>query len=99
MYNRRGSLFLDNIQRIKVEDDDYFTTMIRYIHFNPVIHGFTANLFQWKFSSIHAFYSEKRSLISRGEVTDWFGGIEEFKNFHQSIQEDEFNEIKHLMIE
>jgi len=99
MYGRRGSLFLDNIQRIKVADDDYFATMIRYIHFNPVLHGFTDNLFQWKYSSIHAFYSEKRSLISREEVTEWFGGIEPFKHFHRSIQQEQFDEIKHLTIE
>lgn len=99
MYNRRGSLFLDNIQRIPVCDDDYFTNMIRYIHFNPVIHGFTNTSFQWKFSSIHAYFSDKRSIIRRPEVIEWFGGCEEFKNFHQTIQEDEFDAIKHLTLE
>lgn len=99
MYNRRGSLFLDNIQRIKVADDDYFTTMIRYIHFNPVLHGFTKTLFQWKYISIHAFYTEKRSLLKTKDVIDWFGGLEPFKQFHQLIQEDEFDKIKHLTLE
>ena len=99
MYGRRGSLFLDNIQRIKIDDDDYFTTMIRYIHFNPVLHGFTDNLFQWKFSSIHAYFSDQRTLLNMNEVINWFGGIEPFKQFHQSFQEEEFEDIKHLTIE
>ena len=99
VYDRRGRLFKSSVERISVTNDDYFTTMIRYIHFNPVLHGFTNNLFQWKYSSIHAFYSKKRSLISKREVTDWFGGTEPFKKFHQSIQEEEFDEIKHLTIE
>jgi len=99
MYDRRGSLFLDNIQRIKVAEDNYFTTMVRYNHFNPVLHGFTNNMFQWKYTSIHTFYSEKRTLINTNEVVNWFGGIEPFKQFHQSIQVDEFDEIKHLAIE
>lgn len=99
MYNRRGSLFLDNIQRIPVANDDYFTTMIRYIHFNPVLHGFVKRLYHWKYSSIHSFLSDKRSLIDRAFVLDWFGGAELFKKFHQSIQEEEFQAIKHLTLE
>lgn len=99
MYNRRGSLFLDNIQRIPVTDDDYFTTMIRYIHFNPVLHNFVTRPDRWKYSSIHSFLSDKRTLIHRNFVFEWFGGKESFKRFHQSIQEDEFDMIKHLTIE
>jgi len=99
MYNRKGSLFLDNIQRIPVISNDYFTTMIRYIHFNPVLHGFKGNLYQWKYTSIHAFLSGKRSLMKKNDVIDWFGGLKPFKKFHQSIQKDEFDEIKHLTIE
>lgn len=99
LYGRRGSLFLDNIQRIKVDDDDYFTTMIRYIHFNPVLHGFTDNLFQWNFSSIQAYFSGQRTLLNTDEVIEWFGGHRPFKQFHQSIQEEEFDDIKHLTIE
>lgn len=99
MYNRRGSLFLDNIQRIPVTDDDYFTTMIRYIHFNPVLHGFVDRPVNWMHSSVHSFFSEKRSLLDRSFVLEWFGGIAFFKKFHQSIQLEEFDEIKHLTIE
>jgi putative transposase len=99
VYDRRGSLFLDNIKRISVNDDDYFTNMIRYIHFNPVLHGFSDSLLQWKFSSIHAFFSEKRSLLCRQDVLDWFGGKEEFEKFHQSVQEDEFDAIRYLTLE
>jgi putative transposase len=99
MYERRGSLFLDNIKRIPVLDDDYFTNLIRYIHFNPVLHGFTNDPFQWKPSSIHEYFSNKRSMLCKVDVIDWFGGLEEFRKFHQTIQKDEFNSIKHLTLE
>lgn len=99
MYNRRGSLFLDNIKRMPIQNDDYFTNMIRYIHFNPVLHNFTDNLHQWKFSSIHSYHSDKRSLILRQDVFEWFGGASKFKKFHQSIQKDEFEAMKHLTYE
>lgn len=81
IYNRKGSLLLDNIQRIAITDENYFTNMICYIHFNSFLHGFAKNLFQWKYSSIHVYYTEKRSLNNRKDVTDWLGGIEPFKQF------------------
>ncbi len=84
------------MQRITVRGDDYFANMIRYIHFNPVLHRFTDTVYQWRFSSIHAYYSDKRSILRKQEVFEWFGGADEFKKFHQSIQEDEFDAIKHL---
>jgi putative transposase len=96
MYECRGSLFLDNIKRIPVRNDDYFANMIRYIHFNPILHGFSDTAFQWKFSSIHAYFSDKRSILHRQDVIEWFGGSEEFMKFHKTIQEDEFNSINHL---
>ncbi len=99
MYDRRGSLFLDNIKRISIRNDDYFTNMIRYIHFNPVLHGFAEKPYQWKFSSIHAYQSEKKSLVRRREVIEWFGGISGFQQFHQSIQKDEFENMNHLILE
>jgi len=99
MYDRRGSLFLDNIERISINDDEYFTNMIRYIHFNPVLHGFTETPEKWKFNSIHTYYSEKRSSVSRRDVFEWFGGPGQFKQFHQHIQKDEFDAINHLILE
>ena len=99
MYNRRGSLFLDNIQRIPVTNQDYFTTLVRYIHFNPVLHGFVNRPADWKFSSFNTFLTDKRTLIDKSFVLDWFGGSELFIKFHQSIQEDEFDTVRHLTIE
>src|SRR5699024_10289115 len=35
-YNRRGSLFLDNMNRKPVRNDAYYNRLIYYIHQNPV---------------------------------------------------------------
>ncbi len=99
MYNRRGSLFLDNIERISIREDDYFTNMIRYIHFNPVLHGFSSTPEDWKYNSIHSYYSEQRSFVCREDVFEWFGGAGPFKKFHQSIQDNEFDAINHITLE
>lgn len=82
MYNRRGSLFLANIRRKKVEDENYFTKLIHYIHYNPVHHGFVRKLDDWKFSSYHSLISTKATQMKREYVLEWFGGLEDFKKFH-----------------
>jgi putative transposase len=81
-YDRRGSLFLDNINRKKVEDESYFTHLIHYIHHNPVHHGFVRKLEDWKHSSYHSLLSEKATRLKRKAVLEWFGGQDDFKKFH-----------------
>lgn len=88
-HNRRGSLFLDNIQRKLVESDAYFTTLIHYIHSNPVHHGFTTKMENWLYSSYHTFFSDKPSRLQRQKVIDWFGSVNEFKSFHVDAKDFE----------
>jgi len=89
-YNRRGSLFLDNINRKPVKDDTYYTHLICYIHQNPVKHGFADHPSQWPFSSYQIMLSRKATHLERNEVLDWFGGEKAYLEFHlqhQQIQE------------
>ncbi len=73
--------------------------MIRYIHFNPVLHRFVSSPLNWKYSSMHVYLVDKESSICRSEVFEWMGGKEEFKKFHHSIQCDEFDGLSHLCFE
>ncbi|MCX6351300.1 MAG: hypothetical protein NTX03_05505, partial [Bacteroidetes bacterium] len=83
VYKRKGSLFTPNFKRKEVDSDDYFTRIVFYIHANPVHHGFVKNPYDWKFSSIHSFNSESKTLLQRNEVVGWFGGLKQFIDFHQ----------------
>ena len=98
-YNRRGSLFEENLKRKVVDSDEYLTTMVRYIHFNPVLHGFVNRPVRWRFNSIHAYYSAGETSINRSDVIEWFGGLESFKSFHESIQNEEIEKIRSLSFE
>ena len=84
MYNRKGSLFLDNIKRKAVNNDGYFTKLIHYIHANPVHHGFVNSVEAWQHSSYHILLSKKPTKLQRDNVLNWYGSIEEFKRIHQS---------------
>ena len=41
-FERKGILFVDYTKRFLVDYDDYFTSVINYIHQNPVHHGFVS---------------------------------------------------------
>jgi putative transposase len=83
MYNRRGALWIDFTKRFKIESEQYLISTINYIHQNPVKHGFTKHIEDWKYSSYHSHVSSKPTLLSRKEVLKWFGGEDAFKNFHE----------------
>jgi len=98
-YDRRGRLFERSFKRKCIDEDNYFTNMIRYIHFNPVLHRFVSSPLQWKYNSMHAYLVNKESSICRSEVFEWMGGRKGFEKFHQSIQRDEFDSLSHLSFE
>ncbi len=82
MYNRKGSLFLKNFKRKRIEDDSYFIRLVNYIHLNPVEHGFVLKPEHWKYSSYNTVLSAKPTLIEREEILEWFDGISNFMYCH-----------------
>lgn len=86
-YNRRGSLFFDNINRKPVKEDAYYTQLICYIHQNPVKHGYADHPSQWPFSSYQIMLSQKTTHLERNEVLSWFGREKAYLECHRQIQE------------
>lgn len=82
IYSRKGGLFIDFLRRVQIETDDQLGATIFYIHKNPVHHGCSEAMENWKWSSYNAFLSEKPTMLLRNEVINWFGGIKSFKDYH-----------------
>lgn len=82
MFDRKGSLFIKNFKRIHVGDDSYFTQLVRYIHLNPVKHGFVKAPEDWRYSSYNTILSKRATLVKGKEVIDWFDGVDNFKFCH-----------------
>jgi REP element-mobilizing transposase RayT len=91
--SRRGNLFISNFKRKKVDSDEYITSLIRYIHFNPKHHGFVPDISSWKFSSFNILNSASETFLARDKVIEWFGNQEEFKRAHESglVMDDRFD--------
>ncbi len=82
-YQRKGSLFIPNINRRKIESDSYFTRCITYIHQNPSHHGLVSDFRDWEFSSWKSLISTSPTILEKPVVLDWFGGIEGFIKDHE----------------
>jgi len=82
-FSRKGKLFCDSFERKEIISNDYFLSIIHYIHFNPVHHGFVNDIRNWKYSSFKSFLTVKPTNIKRDEVINWFGGLDAFYTFHQ----------------
>jgi len=78
LYKRMGSLFVPSMKTEYVEGDDAFKRVVRYIHSNPVHHGFVTRIDMWKHSSYNVFLNNQQTIIDRAYVLNAFGGLEEF---------------------
>ncbi|MEO5645210.1 MAG: transposase [Bacteroidia bacterium] len=91
-YNRRGTLFLRSFHRKKINDENYLRNIIRYIHMNPVSHGFTMTADTWLHSSFNNVQNYPEGTLSK-EIIGYFGDMKDFIESHQGaspIDEKEF---------
>ena len=92
-YERRGSLFERPYKRKHINSDNYYGTLIAYIHNNPVYHGFADRPGEWSHSSWHAYIRNKPTKVNRDEGLQWFGGREEFERVHRDIRMEKMDVI------
>ena len=62
-YYRKGHLFQDRFKSEPVEDDEYFLTVLRYIHQNPLKAGLVKSIDDYQFSSYNNYIAEKGGVI------------------------------------
>ena len=92
-YQRKRSLFSQNLNRRKIETDGYFTRCVTYIHQNPSHHGFVRDFRKWEYSSWNAIVSNRPSKVARAIVLEWFGGINSFLKGHEMEYDPENERI------
>ena len=83
VYNRTGALFQQKFKKKEITDDSYFTSIIQYIHANPIAAGLCNSYEDWEFSSYNAIVGTNPTKIKREEVIDWFGNKDIFIKVHR----------------
>jgi len=88
---RKGSVFMKNFKRKKVNDNIYLKKLVHYIHNNPVEAKLCRKPCQWKYSSYQLIIDNETNLLRSNEVLNWFENTEIYEKFH--ILNFEFEEI------
>ena len=83
---RIGTLFQTPFKRVKIDDDQYFTNIVYYIHSNPQKHGLLSDFRNYEWSSYQRILIEKPTKLRKREVLDWFGGREAYIQFHTKYE-------------
>ncbi len=96
-YGRTGGLFEEPFHRICVDNEVYFSSLVRYIHHNPQKHGFVSDFRDYPYSSYHSHLVTNPTKLERNEVINWFGSKEAYQNFHGITNFD--NEISKYIVE
>ncbi|MEM9849254.1 MAG: hypothetical protein AAF847_15320, partial [Bacteroidota bacterium] len=87
-YKRRSALFEDYFKRPLITNKTYFLNTLRYIHQNPVLHGFADDLETWPHNSYLAFLDDNKKGYYKERVLSLLGGLKGFIDFHQNFRLD-----------
>ena len=85
-YRRCGHVFQDRFKSEPVECDEYFLTVLRYIHQNPVKAGLSKKVDGYKYSSYNEYVS-KANLVDTDFCFEIIGR-EQFIEFNEQFNDD-----------
>lgn len=85
IWNRKGHLFQRPFKRILVEDDEYFTQLVIYIHANSMKHKLKKNFQEYPWSSYQQYLSDNSNLVKNEKVLELFGGRKYFLLLHKQL--------------
>ena len=91
VHRRDGPLFRGRYKAILVDAEEYFLSVVRYIHKNPLACGVVSDIDRYRWSS-HWGYSNKKQCpewLDTGSVLSRLGGLKEYQRFmHEEIEEE-----------
>jgi putative transposase len=90
--DRTGTLFQTPFKRALIDTDQYFTQLVYYIHANPQLHGLIDDFREWKWSSYGRILMEKPTKLKKQGVINWFGSVNDYREFHSLSQKIIYDE-------
>lgn len=95
-YSRVGHLFQDRYKSEPVETDEYFLTVLRYIHQNPINAGLSRTVDEYSWSSYHEYVTPKKEQLTDTEFALEMIGKEEFIKFNNMVNDDRCLELQDI---
>lgn len=91
-YERCGHLFQERFKSEVVETDEYFLTVLRYVHQNPVKAGITKKVQDYKWSSYHKYINQSPTIDTEFGLSlfssDFGKALDLFVEFHNEENDD-----------
>jgi hypothetical protein len=91
VHHRDGPLFRGRYKAILIDAEEYFLSVVRYIHQNPLGAGVVSDIDQYRWSSHWGYLNKKQcpDWLDRRSVMSRFGGLKEYQRFmHDEIERD-----------
>ncbi|MBP6732566.1 MAG: transposase [Chitinophagales bacterium] len=85
-YERKGGIFQAKYKKDEIANDFHLSTIVAYIHLNPVKAGLCNAPADWKYSSYNAMLSDAPTKVKRDEIVEWFGGKQRFVDAHKAYR-------------
>ena len=81
-YGRMGALFIPSMKQRLVTSENDFCKVVHYVHSNPVHHGFTKTMGEWKYSSYAYLMNGRKGWLDTKYTIENFGSLDAFKKYH-----------------
>jgi REP element-mobilizing transposase RayT len=88
-HHRDGPLFRGRYKAILIDAEEYFLSVVRYIHQNPVMAGVVSDMDRYRWSSHRGYLykSERPRWLNTRSVLSRFGRLREYREFMRSEME------------
>lgn len=102
-YDRKGPLFQSIFKAIRIETDEQFLHVVRYILLNPVTAYFIEieELINYPWSAFSEYFTDEPAFVNKEEVLNFFKTKNDFRKFvfDQVDYQRKLDRIKHLALE
>ncbi len=91
VHHRDGPLFRGRYKAILIDAEEYFLSVVRYIHKNALAAGVVSEIDRYRWSSHWGYLNKNQcpNWLNTGSVMSRFGGLTEYQKFmHNEIEEE-----------
>jgi putative transposase len=95
VHHRDGPLFRGRYKAILIDAEEYFLSVVRYIHQNPLKASLVTDLDRYRWSSHWGYLNKKQcpDWLNTGSVFARFGGLKEYRKFMDSEIEEKIEDF------
>jgi REP element-mobilizing transposase RayT len=95
IHHRDGPLFRGRYKAILIDAEEYFLSVVRYIHKNPLGAGVVSDIDRYRWSSHWGYLNKKQcpDWLERRSVMSRFGGLKEYRRFMDEEIEERIEEF------